>query len=295
MAATLPVTRMEPSDVAVAGFLARYREPTLSAYCRDLRCFWQWCADHQVEPLAVRRPHLELYLRELEQRGYAPATVSRRLSTVFGHVQVRRDRRACRDQPDLGGDPAARAVGGAAPNRAPSAGVHRGAQRRQAAYRPRARRAARHAGPARERGVQRASHGSALRRRLRVVGKGAKPAEIPLPIPVLRAVKAATEGRTHGPILRSAKGKALTRGAASRLLGRVVREAGVTSPASTHTLRRTFCTTGLISGVPLRDMQYAMRHADARTTIRYGMARANLDRHAAQRRRLPRRHGHRLT
>jgi integrase/recombinase XerD len=58
---------------------------------------------------------------------------------------------------------------------------------------------------------------------LRVVGKGAKPAEIPLPVPVLRAVKAAIEGRSRGPILRSAKGKALTRGAASRLLRRVVR------------------------------------------------------------------------
>jgi len=60
-----------------------------------------------------------------------------------------------------------------------------------------------------------------------------------------------------------------------------VLEAGVTSPASPHTLRSTFCTAGLISGVPLRDMQSAMRHADARTTIRYDMARANLDRHAA--------------
>ena len=28
-------------------------------------------------------------------------------------------------------------------------------------------------------------------------------------------------------------------------------------------------------------MQYAMRHADSRTTLRYDMARANLDRHAA--------------
>ena len=28
-------------------------------------------------------------------------------------------------------------------------------------------------------------------------------------------------------------------------------------------------------------MQYAMRHADPRTTMRYDMARANLDRHAA--------------
>jgi integrase len=52
-------------------------------------------------------------------------------------------------------------------------------------------------------------------------------------------------------------------------------------PQSPHALRRTFCTAGLLSGVPLRDMQYAMRHGDARTTIRYHMARTNLDRHAA--------------
>jgi site-specific recombinase XerD len=35
-------------------------------------------------PLQVRRPHLELYLRDLERRGYAAATISRRLSTVAG-------------------------------------------------------------------------------------------------------------------------------------------------------------------------------------------------------------------
>ena len=63
-------------------------------------------------------------------------------------------------------------------------------------------------------------------------------------------------------------------------------DAGVTSPASPaspHTMRRTFCTAGLISGVPLRDMQSAMRHADARTTIRYDMARGQPRRHAAHR------------
>lgn len=48
-----------------------------------------------------------------------------------------------------------------------------------------------------------------------------------------------------------------------------------------HDLRHTFCTAGLISGGPLRDMQYAMRHSDSRTTLRYDMSRANLDRHAA--------------
>lgn len=67
---------------------------------------------------------------------------------------------------------------------------------------------------------------------LRVFGKGAKPAEMPLPIPVLRAVKAATEGRSRGPILLSAKATCMTRAGASRLLSRVVHAAGVASPAS---------------------------------------------------------------
>ena len=116
---------------------------------------------------------------------------------------------------------------------------------------------------------------------LRVLGKGSKPAQVPLPIPILRAVQAAVAGRDDGPILLSARGEAMKRGAAARLLAKVVRLAGVRTPTSPHSLRRTFCTAGLMSGVPLRDMQYAMRHADARTTLRYDMARANLDRHAA--------------
>ena len=64
----------------------------------------------------------------------------------------------------------------------------------------------------------------------------------------------------------------MKRGAAARLLIEVVRLAGVSTPASPHALRRIFCTAGLISGVPLPDMQYALRRADARTTIRYDMA-----------------------
>lgn len=80
----LPATQFDASDFAAAGFLARYREPAANAHRQDLRCFWQWCADHQLVPLTAKRPHLQLYVRNLEQRGYTPATVSRRLSTVAG-------------------------------------------------------------------------------------------------------------------------------------------------------------------------------------------------------------------
>ena len=116
---------------------------------------------------------------------------------------------------------------------------------------------------------------------LHVLGKGVKPADIPLPIPVLRAVRDAVDGRSSGPILRTRLGRRMDRVGASRALARVARAAGITRPISPHGLRRTFCTTGLVAGISIRDMQYAMRHADPRTTMRHDMAKANLDRHAA--------------
>jgi site-specific recombinase XerD len=46
-----------------------------------------------------------------------------------------------------------------------------------------------------------------------------------------------------------------------------------------HMLRHTLVRTMLDTGVDLRDVQIAARHADPRTTMRYDRARQNLDRH----------------
>ena len=73
----------------------------------------------------------------------------------------------------------------------------------------------------------------------------------------------------------------MDRAGASRALTRDAHAPGSTYSISPHGLRRTFCTTGLVAGISIRDMQYAMRHADPGTTMRYDMAKANLDRHAA--------------
>jgi integrase/recombinase XerD len=73
----LDVTRL-----AVGSFLARYREPTLTAYAQDLRAFLGWCQTHDREPMQVTRGELEMYVRHLESRGYAAATVARRFGTV---------------------------------------------------------------------------------------------------------------------------------------------------------------------------------------------------------------------
>lgn len=48
---------------------------------------------------------------------------------------------------------------------------------------------------------------------------------------------------------------------------------------SASRLAPTFCTTGLVAGVALRDVRYGMCHADRGTTLRSDMA--NLDRHAS--------------
>ncbi len=283
---SLPALPYDQSSLAAACFLARYREPTVTAYRADLRCFWVWCAEHDIQPLVARRAHIELYIRALERKGYAPATIRRRVSTVSGLFKyavidelIAADPTLAVERPRVAWEGQHRTV----LHPLEFAAVLTAARKHSTTA---------HAlvgllGMIGLRISEACSaqisdlHYSAGYRVLHVLGKGSKPADIPLPIPVLRAVQDAVGDRTSGPILATRTGQPMSRGGAARLLAGIARAAGVTTPVSPHALRRTFCTAGLISGVPLRDMQYAMRHADARTTMRYDMARANLDRHAA--------------
>jgi site-specific recombinase XerD len=67
----------QATRLAVMGFLARYRGATLRAYGQDVQAFLRWCAMRELEPLEAGRPQLELYVRWMEQQGYAPTTISR--------------------------------------------------------------------------------------------------------------------------------------------------------------------------------------------------------------------------
>jgi integrase/recombinase XerD len=66
----------------MASFLARYREPTLTAYTQDLKAFLGWCQTYGREALRVTRDELEMYVRYLESRGYAAAAIARRFGTI---------------------------------------------------------------------------------------------------------------------------------------------------------------------------------------------------------------------
>lgn len=72
----------ESARAAVAGWLVGYAGRTRVEYARDLADFGTWCAARDLELLDVHRSHVELYARDLEAAGRAPATVARRLAAI---------------------------------------------------------------------------------------------------------------------------------------------------------------------------------------------------------------------
>jgi hypothetical protein len=88
---SLPVT-VEGSDVlrrAVARYLARYKGLSRSHTESDLRLFLRWCTERGLDPLAAQRPHIELYIRWMQEiHRFKPSTVSRRISIVAGFYRT---------------------------------------------------------------------------------------------------------------------------------------------------------------------------------------------------------------
>jgi integrase/recombinase XerD len=104
--------------LALAGFLAGYRGLTREAYALDLRQFTTWCRARSLNLFAVRRSEIESFARDLEAKGRARATVTRRLCTIAGfyrYVALRREALVRREalRVEGGGRPSRRAVAAA--------------------------------------------------------------------------------------------------------------------------------------------------------------------------------------
>ena len=52
---------------AIAEFLVGFGESTRDAYSLDLRQWMRWCASHDLAIFEVRRAHIELFARWLEE------------------------------------------------------------------------------------------------------------------------------------------------------------------------------------------------------------------------------------
>lgn len=271
-------------ELAAMAFLVGYGQRTREGYALDLRRWFAFCETSRVKPFAAKRPHIELFARDLEAKGLAPATVSRRLSTVcvwYRYLEaediivknpatfVRRPK-VSMESTTLGLD------------RAELGSILYTAERaRPAEYalicllglnglRVSEACGAEIADLGHERG----------HRTLAIVGKGNKPALLPFAPRTARAVDLAVGERHSGRIVLDTRGLPMSRGSAAWVVAKLARRARIAHHVTPHSLRHAFVTAALDAGVPLRDVQIAARHADPRTTTRYDRARHNLDRHA---------------
>jgi integrase len=74
--------------LAVTAYLARFKGSSRGHSESDLRCYLTWCADHGLDPLAVQRFHLELYVRWMQE------------TLGFTHLQFEALLTAARQSPD---------------------------------------------------------------------------------------------------------------------------------------------------------------------------------------------------
>ncbi len=133
---------------------------------------------------------------------------------------------------------------------------------------------------------------------LPISGKGRRKRTIPLAPAVYDRVGAYLATRTdvdllpavtagarpRRPLFATSTGRRLDRGRVYLTLQRLARKAGgdlaaVAHRVTPHVLRHSYATDLLKAGVPLRDVQYAMGHADPSTTERYDHGDLDPNRH----------------
>jgi integrase/recombinase XerD len=274
---------VDPAELAAVAFLARYSGRTLDAYRHDLRNLFQWAADHGLPVLEASRVHLEIYRSSMEERGLAASTIDRRLSTAcgfyrFAHIDGR-----------ISSNPAQH-VRGPTVHPLERRGLDRGELGRFLFSAERFDHA--HAALAVLLGLNGLRVSEACEtniedmaferghRVLRIIGKGNKPALIPLVPRTARTIDLAVGERREGPILLRRDGQRLDRRTAHRWVRSIGKRTGI-GLVHPHMLRAAFIMAALDAGVPLREVQVAARHADPRTTTVYDRRRQDFDKHAA--------------
>jgi integrase/recombinase XerD len=284
-----------------AAWLWSYRDSahTRAAYRRDVADFAAWCARLGLDVTEVRRAHLDGYAAALANtphpvtgRPLAPATVARRLSALsswYGYLldagvvahnpaaRVRRPR-VDRDHTTTVGMSAAEAR---AVRRAASADPVLGATCGAAL-----------AGFLLEIGA-RVSEVCAVQvgdlgrdsghRTVRLRMKGGKSRVRAVPPGLAAALESCVDGRESGPLFRTPDGRPLSRHAVYRFVRRAAGVAGLAAAdrITPHSFRHAWATIARERGATLEERQYALGHADPRTTQRYDRARAALDRDPA--------------
>lgn len=298
----LPVddtTRRWNLRTATAAWLrSRKSAHTRRAYFRDLADYLAWCEGTGLDPRAAMRGDVDAYTAA-RCADLSDASTGRRLSTLSSWYKYLISNGVTEtnpvmavDRPTVSGDTSP-TIG------LSSTEVTRFMRAARAATGPTVRRDAALLAMLAELGLR---VGEALgldldafrynrgHRTVRVVGKGGKTRELPIPAPLGRDLDAYLDDRATaagvpvdeltGPVFVTATGKRVDPAAAFRLVRRIGKAADLpgADKLSPHSLRHTLATAALDAGAPLRDVQDMLGHADPRTTRRYDRSRGSLDR-----------------
>ena len=230
--------------LALAGFLAGYRGLTREAYGLDLRQYTTWCRARSLPPSAVRRADIESFARDLEARGRARATVTRRLCTIAGFYKyaveeellehspaahVRRPRvdyeshAVALDRNELGALLVAAGLGAPSEHALISLLALNGLRVSEDT-----------GADIGHLGLERGH------RTLTITRKGGKVVTLPLAPRTARAIDLAIGERTSGPVFLAPDGRRLDRHGAGRIVRKVARRAGIGKTVTPHTLRHAF-------------------------------------------------------
>jgi integrase/recombinase XerD len=266
----------------LVGWLASLRsDNTRHGYRVDVATFMRWCIERDLDLLAVKRSHLDLWARDLAA-SYAPSTVVRKLAAVSSLYEYLEDEQVIDKNP-------------ATKVRRPRISVE-DQQTTPARTQDEARRLIAAATAPRDRALVlvlllmglRISEALTLdlgtfeqdrgHTTVMVSGKGGRRTRVAVPPPVIAAVEdvATAEGRETGPLF-AREGVRWNRAQATRAIKRLGRAAGLQGDLRPHQLRATAITAALELGEPLHRVQTFARHSSPLTTRRYDANRQNLD------------------
>lgn len=262
---------------------------TRRSYASDLQQLLEWLADRDLTVSDLGRRQVRAFSAELGRRGYAPATMARKLSTLRGFT------RHLTEAAVLAADPARSLPGPRRRRRLPRVLSLSEVDALVAAT------DGTDALALRDRLIVELLYGCGLRSmelvalrlgdvqaaqaQLVVRGKGGKMRIVPLgdeaaaalrrylergrvELDAQRRVAVVTERRREAPLLLSKSGRTLLTSDVRRLVVKYSRLAGM-DPASPHMLRHAYATHMLERGADLRAIQELLGHASVSTTQVY--------------------------
>lgn len=287
------------AEQVAALFLLTYKPTTASAYAVDLRQWFAWCELFDVDPFDAVRAHVDAWAVHLADEGRArPATLARKISAVRNFYAYAVDAGHTAGTPVPAKDKAlhlpkvSRKSQTLGPDREESAALLRVAAGRGARDEAviavllyQGLRVSELCGIDLEDFSTQRGH-----RVVRLRRKGGEEQDQAIAPPAAgcvdawlaeRAGEAGGVAPVAGPVFTGPDGARLTRYQVEWIVESCAKAAGLAKRISPHSLRHA-CTTMLLdAGVPLRDIQVYMGHANSATTERYDLGRQHLDKSPA--------------